>query len=49
MYQELFQKFENVESLAGKAWQHSVKIAILLITIDIYTKWDEQQHLDFAT
>jgi len=26
MYQKLFQKFENVENLSGKAWQHSINI-----------------------
>jgi len=26
MYGKLFQKFENVENLAGKAWQHSINI-----------------------
>jgi len=26
MYQALFQPFENVENLGGKAWQHSVNI-----------------------
>lgn len=29
MYQELFQKFENVENLGGKAWQHSVNIDLI--------------------
>ncbi|KHD06582.1 hypothetical protein PN36_11605 [Candidatus Thiomargarita nelsonii] len=29
MYQELFQKFENVESLGGKAWQHSLNIDLI--------------------
>jgi len=29
MYQELFQRFENVENLGGKAWQHSVNIDLL--------------------
>jgi len=26
MYAELFQNFENTETLAGKAWQHAVSI-----------------------
>ncbi|EDN66189.1 hypothetical protein BGP_2122 [Beggiatoa sp. PS] len=29
MYQELFQKFQNVEHLGGKAWQHSINIDLI--------------------
>lgn len=29
MYQEKFKPFENVENLAGKAWQHAVAIDVL--------------------
>ncbi len=29
MYQEKLKKFENIENLAGKAWQHAVTIDVL--------------------
>lgn len=29
MYQEKFQKFENIENLAGKAWQHAAAIDLI--------------------
>ena len=29
MYQEKFEKFENVETLAGKAWEHAITLDIL--------------------
>ncbi|MEN8218169.1 MAG: hypothetical protein ABFS56_17720 [Pseudomonadota bacterium] len=29
MYQERLQKFENVENLGGKAWQHSVNLDLI--------------------
>ena len=32
MYQEKFQNFENVESLAGKAWEHAVALDVLNAT-----------------
>lgn len=32
MYQEKFQKFENIENLAGKAWEHAVAIDVLNTT-----------------
>ena len=33
MYADLFKKFENVESLAGKAWQHALNLDLLETTI----------------
>ena len=32
MYQEKFKIFENVENLAGKAWEHAVAIDVLNTT-----------------
>jgi len=32
MYQEKFQKFENIENLAGKAWEHAVALDVLNAT-----------------
>lgn len=32
MYQEKFKKFENIENLAGKAWEHAVAIDVLNTT-----------------
>jgi hypothetical protein len=29
MYQEKLKKFENIENLAGKAWQHAIAIDVL--------------------
>ena len=29
MYKELFEKFENVENLGGKAWQHSLNLDLI--------------------
>ena len=29
MYKEKFKKFENIENLAGKAWEHAVAIDVL--------------------
>lgn len=29
MYQEKFKKFENIENLAGKAWEHAVALDVL--------------------
>lgn len=26
MYQQLFQKFENVKNLGGKAWEHAIAV-----------------------
>ena len=31
MYQDRFKSFENVENLAGKAWEHAVAIDVLNI------------------
>ncbi|MFI3191057.1 hypothetical protein BCS42_02615 [Crenothrix sp. D3] len=33
MYQEKFKGFENVENLAGKAWEHAVTIDVLNTTL----------------
>jgi HEPN domain len=32
MYQEKFQQFENIENLAGKAWEHAVALDVLTAT-----------------
>jgi len=32
MYQEKFKRFENVENLAGKSWEHAVAIDVLNTT-----------------
>jgi len=32
MYKEKFKKFENIENLAGKAWEHAVAVDVLKST-----------------